>query len=554
MHPEDIPRRRCPRALQYLVDEWVLSPMRLERLFDRIPLAERAIPMLGSAEGFDSTHWPLERDAALAELAALRLPESAFTDHPSLALDLSAARRVAVEGLLAEDVHRDLHPTARGVGRLLLEAIQRDVLDPEELLAEAVALAALSPSGFPPNEVHAETRGGPQSPVGNEAHRVSPDVAIIIAGTGDDVSRCGIHEEIERAISFLRLGAVEVLEAAFAGCRQLLSPTGEIAVLWVGPSGAYLATSGPRCQLLRARRGELEWLHRRRERAQSAGSFEVHTIDAREGDTFLLLDDEAWAEAVTKASARGPVRGPSGTSPRDQMRQNFAAWLTGSTPVDLTPRALSLAKLGDLANLLFAELDAPREAAAAIMRVPPWRPPADLAARIGRELHAFAEAEGAALELQSAIIQFRGDGHPPPGRVRHLVMRIGCDARLQPEEAERLAARFGAAFRQRHPWLCISQITELTPLERADDPSLQGRLDAVRALVDEVLRGRRGLEARVRSVPSFGRGARIEVLILRDDVDEADDEAEAAAILRKRLLDVSRALAETVDVDSDYIK
>ena len=312
--------------------------MRLERLFDRIPLAERAIPMLGSAEGFDSTHWPLERDAALAELAALRLPESAFTDHPSLALDLSAARRVAVEGLLAEDVHRDLHPTARGVGRLLLEAIQRDVLDPEELLAEAVALAALSPSGFPPNEVHAETRGGPQSPVGNEAHRVSPDVAIIIAGTGDDVSRCGIHEEIERAISFLRLGAVEVLEAAFAGCRQLLPPTGEIAVLWVGPSGAYLATSGPRCQLLRARRGELEWLHRRRERAQSAGSFEVHTIDAREGDTFLLLDDEAWAEAVTKASARGPVRGPSGTSPRDQMRQNFAAWLTGSTPVDLTPR------------------------------------------------------------------------------------------------------------------------------------------------------------------------------------------------------------------------
>ena len=68
MHPEDIPRRRCPRALQYLVDEWVLSPMRLERLFDRIPLAERAIPMLGSAEGFDSTHWPLERDAAFGDV------------------------------------------------------------------------------------------------------------------------------------------------------------------------------------------------------------------------------------------------------------------------------------------------------------------------------------------------------------------------------------------------------------------------------------------------------------------------------------------------------
>lgn len=551
MHPEDIPRRSCPEALQLLVDEWVLSPMRLERLLERIPLAERAIPMLGSARGFDSTRWPLERDAALAELAARRLPEGALTEHPSLALDLDAARRVAVQGLSAEDLLRDLHPVARGVGRLLLEAIRREVLDPEEVLTEAVALATLSPSGFPPNEVHAETRGGRESPVGNEPHRVSPDVAIVIAGTGDEVIRCGIHAEVERAISFLRLGAAEVLQAAFAGCRALLPPEGELAVLWVGPTGACFATSGPRCQLLRARRGQLDWLHQRRGAEEP---FEVHAIDAREGDTFLLLDDEAWAEAVTKASARGPERGPAGTSPRDQMRQVFAAWLSASAPVDLTPRGLVLAKLGDLANLLFAELDAPREAAAAIVRVPPWRPPADLAARIGRELHAFAGAEGAALALRSASIQFRGDGHPPPGRVRHLVMNIGCDARLQREEAEGLAARFGEALRQRHPWLCTSHHTELTPLEGADDPSLQGRLDVVRALVDEVLRGRRGLEARVRSVPSFGRGARIEVVILRDDVDEADDEAEAASMLRRRLREASRALAEAVDVGSDYIK
>jgi len=236
------------------------------------------------------------------------------------------------------------------------------------------------------------------------------------------------------------------------------------------------------------------------------------------------------------------------------MRQLFAAWLSAEAPVDLTPRGLALAKLDDLADLLFAELAAPREATAAILRVPPWCPPEDLAARVARELRAFAAAQGAALELKSASVRFRGDGHAPPGRVRHLELGIACDARLEREEAEGLAARFVAALRGRHPWLCSSHQVEVTPLARADDPALSGRIEEVRTLVDEALRGRVGLEARIRSAPSFGRRVRIEVLILRDDVDGADDEAAAAARLRSMLRAANPALARAVRVDCDYVK
>lgn len=547
VHPEDLPRRRIPGALQHLVDEGLLGPSLLEWLFDRLPLCDRAIPMLGSAGGYDTILWSVERDAALAELAVRRLPASTLDDRPSLAADLHTARRVATEGIPAEDVHRALRPAAVGVGRLLAEALWRGVLTHEDLRAETLALTTLSPSGFPPNEVHAETRGTPRRHAGHEPRFVVPDVAAVIAGMGDDVRCAEIRGEIERSIAWQQRPTAEVLEGALARCVPLLQPSGEIAVLWVDLPDAHFATSGPRCQLLRARGGALEWLHRRRDATRSV---EVHTIDAREGDTFVLLDDEAWAEAITHPRAEPP--GEAMTP--DALRRRYLERLMSAEPDALSPQGLALRKLGDLANALFAELRAPRAATAAILRVPPWRPPADLAARVARELGAFARAEDAAMALTAAQIRFRGDGHPPPGRVRHLVLQIGCDARLERVEAERLAERFVGAFRARHPWLCRSHEVEVSPLPCAPDASLQGRLDAVQAHVDEVLRGRVGLEARVRSVPSFGGSARIEVLILRDDVDGADDESAAAASLRARIRKVDRALARTVDIDSDYIK
>src|SRR4051812_7171121 len=108
MPPEDLDvSTRIPGALRPLFQEGILSWSQLAPLVTRLSVGERFVFLLGSEEGFDSTRWSLEHDAALADLAARRLaPSEPALADPSHAADLRLARAAAREGLSAYSTNR----------------------------------------------------------------------------------------------------------------------------------------------------------------------------------------------------------------------------------------------------------------------------------------------------------------------------------------------------------------------------------------------------------------------------------------------------------------
>jgi hypothetical protein len=87
-----------------------------------------------------------------------------------------------------------------------------------------------------------------------------------------------------------------------------------------------------------------------------------------------------------------------------------------------------------------------------------------------------------------------------------------------------------------------------------DDESLSTRIAAVRAIAEEVVADRVGLEVQISVVPSWDRTPRLDLIILRGDVDDAADEDAAANEVSAALARADRALARTVSVRGDYIK
>jgi hypothetical protein len=547
-----MPRRTIPHVLAWLVEQQILSEASLAPVLARVPLARYTTRMLGSEEGLDSEWWSVERDARLAELAVSRLPAKILADDKGLAFALNAARRTAAEGLFAYHVHRELRPAAEGVGMLIAAAHRLGVLSSEEIVAEAMALTAFMPSGLPPNVTHTETRGGAADHAG-ETSRVWPDVALLVTGVSDPACRVAILDTVESTIACERNTQEKVLEEAYRRCQSLLPPEGEIALLWLALEQSRWMTTGPRAQLLRARRGELERLHPSR---QKASGLEINDVAAREGDTFVMLDDEAWASCVKRAFARPPEPRPVAATLREEMLRSFLERFQpkAAVRVDISAESLATAQLADLADALFAELGEPRQATLAIARVPPWVAPADLSERIARELRAFGATKKVPIELRSATIHFRGDGHLPPGRVRHLSIVLAVDATQGRTGAEEIAESFVAEVCRRHPYLCKTRDVSVEPFRLAVYPLLVTRIAMVESIVDEVLRGRIGLTADVTPKEAWGPRTGIEVLVIRDDVGGAADETTAAADIMREIRKADPELADTVEVRGEYCK
>lgn len=189
----------APGPFFFLVRDGLLAPDRLAPLLARLPAEAYTRIAARDGEAFDSTRWPVARDAALATWIARRFDEPAieptlaeletaadlariralsqtatarllrasgadialfarmatptpadlavFAEPPcspelaQLVADLCAAHLGAAEGLFAYHVHRRLPgPGAEAAARLARRALTRGRVDPDALVAAALDL------------------------------------------------------------------------------------------------------------------------------------------------------------------------------------------------------------------------------------------------------------------------------------------------------------------------------------------------------------------------------------------------------------------------------
>jgi hypothetical protein len=120
---------RLPGLFVPLVAKGAVAASAVAPLIERLPAEERFVQTaVRDGEGFDSTRWPVARDAALAQMAARRLPDPDGRIAETLwAIEVAAGDRIALRALTRRSVARML--AAAGGDEALLAKMWRDVTE-----------------------------------------------------------------------------------------------------------------------------------------------------------------------------------------------------------------------------------------------------------------------------------------------------------------------------------------------------------------------------------------------------------------------------------------
>jgi serine/threonine protein phosphatase PrpC len=322
---------------------------------------------------------------------------------------------------------------------------------------------------------------------------------------------------------------------ALQGTRQALRGAGaEFAALWIHEGKARIAWSG-NCRVYRARGKHVEVVTPTEWQTAptilGSDAFECHEqVFALEDDETLLLTTDGYHRLADDWSQYGPLEDHAYHVCRTPLRR-------------LAESFMALAEADDDATVLcvrFARIDREAEAPR----------------RVREALDGFcARKPDARLAVRSVQVKFPDT--PPGVPVDRLRLRLvlEADPRGGRARAEALAAEFVAELQRACPELGGSHEWTTEPLVIEDAADLARRKERVAAFVNELLGRYNGLYlGSIEVKPAWREQQTLHVLVLRDDVDNADDETDAAERVAGALARFDPALAASVEVRGEYCK